>query len=249
MDTGKRVKIDPAFFSTSQTRRNKPRATKLKKEFLRKIREHNQLPVRQTQKVTKPSTEKQSGFEDAEQFLSELSQKPPSSKATSIQPSLPPIKIKDAPPWGCLKGSKTPTLRQYRKRLAGNKQSPDSQTPPVMSSQIQSIQPKKSSTLVRLKQEARVPHHAVTVGKTRKSIGILINGRRTRRMLQNKESSLDTARISDIKKFLKEHNLIKTGSTAPDAMLRSLYKGSKMAGNIVNKDGDMLLHNYSAATE
>ena len=44
--------------------------------------------------------------------------------------------------------------------------------------------------------------------------------------------------------YLKKHNIIKTGSPAPDSILRKLYEDSYLAGDIYNKNSDYLLHNY-----
>ena len=50
--------------------------------------------------------------------------------------------------------------------------------------------------------------------------------------------------LSEIKEYLRKHNLIKIGSSAPEAVLRQIYENSFLAGNIYNKNPDNLLHNY-----
>ena len=47
-----------------------------------------------------------------------------------------------------------------------------------------------------------------------------------------------------IKKYLRTHNLIKAGSSAPENILRKLFEDSYLAGDIYNKNPDNLLHNY-----
>ena len=47
-----------------------------------------------------------------------------------------------------------------------------------------------------------------------------------------------------IRKYLREKNLIKIGTTAPDNVLRSLYESSLLAGDITNINGGVFMHNY-----
>ena len=57
-------------------------------------------------------------------------------------------------------------------------------------------------------------------------------------ILAKKEKS-----INDIKSYLKDHNLIKIGSSAPNDVIRKLYESSMLAGEITNSNTDTLIHN------
>ena len=50
--------------------------------------------------------------------------------------------------------------------------------------------------------------------------------------------------MNQIKKYLRKHNLIKIGSSAPDSMLKDMFCDVYSSGDIFNKNPDILLANY-----
>ena len=47
-----------------------------------------------------------------------------------------------------------------------------------------------------------------------------------------------------VKKYLRNHNLIKIGSNAPNDIIRKLYESAILAGEITNNNEDILLYNF-----
>jgi hypothetical protein len=84
-----------------------------------------------------------------------------------------------------------------------------------------------------------------TLGKTKnnRSVGVLIKDRNTRKQVLMAQRELKKKSINDIKTYLKDHNLIKVGSNAPNDVIRKMYEASMLAGEITNSNSDILLHN------
>ena len=75
-------------------------------------------------------------------------------------------------------------------------------------------------------------------------IGLLIKNRETQKKIKQEVSKLKQLPIQDVKNFLREKNLIKLGSQAPNDVLRKLYEDSVLVGEITNTNGNNLVHNY-----
>ena len=81
--------------------------------------------------------------------------------------------------------------------------------------------------------------------KTTRSIGVLIKNNNTRRNVIDKMKELRHVPLKQIKEGLQKSNLIKCGSNAPNDVLRKMYESSMLAGDIVNVNKDLILHNLA----
>jgi len=86
-----------------------------------------------------------------------------------------------------------------------------------------------------------------TLGRStiKKTVSVLIKDRGTRKKILNAQKDLKRKNINDIRTYLREHNLIKTGSNAPNDVLRKIYESAMLSGEITNSNADILLHNFS----
>jgi hypothetical protein len=88
------------------------------------------------------------------------------------------------------------------------------------------------------------------LGKNKKtrSVGVLIKSGKTRKKIKHEHDVLKTKAITDIKYYLRKHNLIKIGTSAPENVLRTIYENSNLSGDIYNKNVTTLLHNFMKET-
>lgn len=80
--------------------------------------------------------------------------------------------------------------------------------------------------------------------KGNKHVGILIKNRDTQKNIKNEVGLLKTKSIQEIKDYLRQKNLIKVGSEAPNDVIRKMYEDSILSGDIENKNDSNMVHNF-----
>lgn len=86
-----------------------------------------------------------------------------------------------------------------------------------------------------------------TLGRSniKRTVSVLIKDRGTRKNILSAQKDLKKKNMNDIKTYLKEHNLIKIGSNAPNDVLRKMYESAMLAGEITNQNANTLIHNLT----
>ena len=86
---------------------------------------------------------------------------------------------------------------------------------------------------------------SILLGKQGRKVGILIKNSETRKKIHSEHSSLlKKVKIHEMKKYLKNHNLLKSGSHAPPDVIKKMYEQSILSGEIKNSNKDNIIHNY-----
>ena len=102
--------------------------------------------------------------------------------------------------------------------------------------------PKKETILKTINRKRTIK--IFKLGKKGSKVGVLVKSGKTRKKIREEHKILHCKCILEVKSYLRKHNLIKAGTAAPENILRKLYEDSFLAGDIYNKNADILLHNY-----
>lgn len=84
-----------------------------------------------------------------------------------------------------------------------------------------------------------------TLGKRPKhhKVSVLIKNKDTRKKIINAQQELRKTNIQDVRNYLKQHGLIKIGSTCPPDILRKTFEVSMLAGEVTNTNVETAMHN------
>lgn len=89
-------------------------------------------------------------------------------------------------------------------------------------------------------QVQRTIKRKFTLGKNKNKIGVLIKNKRTKKNVLDYTKDLKKITTEEIKKYLRDHGLIKVGSSAPPEIVRKIFENTKMSGDIINESKDIL---------
>lgn len=211
----------------------------LRKEFFKKIKErqHNHItPI--TLNVGKDEFE--SEFDKSLSFLNSLiienkkTPKPITVEAT--KPNTKPLQINVLPkyvatptPYTSLKHTSRPTYRQLKQI-----KSTDTSSSCNINETIPSI--------VRIKRTTKTLKR--TLGKKDKSVSVLIKNMTIKHKINEETQKLKQTNIHDIKMYLIQRNLLKSGSQCPNDILRKMYEQCILSGDINNNNLNTKMHNY-----
>lgn len=90
-----------------------------------------------------------------------------------------------------------------------------------------------------------------TLGKSDKlrRVSILIKDRQTRKNIITTQKELKKTNITDVRKYLRQHGMIKVGSTCPTDILRKTFESAVLTGEITNTNKEILLHNFMSGLD
>jgi len=90
-----------------------------------------------------------------------------------------------------------------------------------------------------------------TLGRSDKlrRVSILIKDRQTRKNIINTQKELKKTNITDVRKYLRQHGMIKVGSTCPGDILRKTFEAAVLTGEVTNTNKETMLHNFMAGID
>jgi len=104
---------------------------------------------------------------------------------------------------------------------------------------------RKKDTVERKRFTRRTTLKKYTLGKSKKfrRVGILLKNAHTRKKVVEAQRELKQTPLTDVKKYLHRQGILRAGSTAPSEILRKTYESAMLAGDVINTNKEVLLHN------
>jgi hypothetical protein len=181
----------------------------------------------------------------------------PTPITTSSEPIQKPV-IAPSPSFGCLKNGSLPTYRAYHNKTV--KAAPQ-EPPAVVAERIKSptelmlieklkqkeIEAKCKNLVKKQKKYKKLLRRTYRVGrdKYRPKVGVLLPNKTIRTNVTTKSYLLKQTPIDEIRKTLVKKGFIKSGSSAPNDVLRKIYESIQLIdGDVNNHNPDYLLHNF-----
>ena len=134
--------------------------------------------------------------------------------------------VPERPKFGILKNGTQPTIRTYRN---------------TMKNLFRNKQPEHEEERVHLKVERKLN---VGRNKTLKKCGVFIKSNVEKSKIDSYKTEMRNTHIRTVKNYLKNKNLIKYGTQAPQPLLREIYETSNLLGGVENQNSKVLVENY-----
>lgn len=83
-------------------------------------------------------------------------------------------------------------------------------------------------------------------GKSHDVVRVLINDKDAYTKIDKDKKKIENANMTTIRNYLRTRKLYKSGSTAPEEVLREIFVNAQLTGHVENKNPDPLVHNYMA---
>lgn len=159
------------------------------------------------------------------------------------------------PGYGCLKNGSMPTFREWKRMTLKNKDNNHldlSNEPPInfknnnisnilpdnvihneINNQINNEINNKINENKKLNQKKNITYK-YSLGKKNRKVSVLIKNNKTRKKIMDEHIRMKQVNLHEMKKYLKRHNFLKSGSYAPSDVIKKMYEECLLSGNLKN---------------
>jgi hypothetical protein len=81
--------------------------------------------------------------------------------------------------------------------------------------------------------------------KDKRKVSVLLKNRATRKKVLDACKKIKQEDIKDVKEYLRNHNFIKTGTNAPNHVLREMFESVMLTGEMINTNSETMMFNFS----
>jgi len=161
--------------------------------------------------------------------------------------------VKPDPPYGILKRGNKPTYSQYH-TLKNKRDVIEIQggsivkNNPERKKKLDKIKHKNKKRMKKFKITTTTKTYKIGRNKDKRSVSILLKNNNTKKKVSHDIQLLKKTHIRDIKKYLKNKNMIKFTSATPEYILRDIYMNSMLSGDVENSNKSNLVYNYMNET-
>ena len=239
----KTINIEPEHLKVSGRKsKKKVPVLSINEPNLRQVLLNKLIQRRKTQKKALVLPVNEGGFDDVDKPVAVPVAEP------EVCPMINPDK-----PYGVLKNGTKPTFKEWS---LNNLEKPSdiplqtlsempTQTPSEMPTEKPLVCETPENKVFETKEPIIIKKIKVGKNKRTKSVDILIENIHTRKLNREKLQLLKKTNITTIKNYLKNRQLIKVGSNAPNSLMRYMYENIKECGDVINENKSNLIHNFT----
>ena len=170
--------------------------------------------------------------------------------------------LNKTPKWGCLKGGKLPTKPKINKTIKINQNNENNENknkisihqdldnknlnknkdnePNLRENKLNEIKTKIKNDTFKVNKTIKTH----LLGKRNGKLSVLLKNNKTIKKIKKDLKQALNQDMNKINTYLKEKNLIKVGSVAPDEIKKKIYEEAILTGDVKNVNKDNLIYNF-----
>lgn len=271
-DGGRKViSVDASLFSGKKASSNKTAKNKKPKSLQSSARQLIRKAIKENQRNTSLYSVPDS-FTKVKEKVSDLLEK--DTFTDSLDYLTGKKRKENEPAYGCLKNGLKPTYKELQRSLddVSGRYGPsedkisdvdkeyEKQKGEIMSKDLTHNESENLNVKEEIENEKKnidgkvvkkkiktIKHYKTGRDKKHKYLSVLIMDRATRKRLQKKHNDLKKQEIPKMKRYLRSHGLLKSGSYSPNDVIRSMYEQANLCNGVTNTASHVLIHNFQTA--